>query len=73
MSTCRVCPQPAGNTRASVARVGLAGGACEQERSRRRHRAKRAVSHRVMYVVPVFSTEYAMGGSPIRYSVEKTG
>ena len=73
MPTRRVCPQPAGNTRASVARVGLAGGACEQERSRRRHRAKRAVSHRVMCVVPVFSTEYAMGGWLLRYPVEKTG
>ena len=73
MSTCRVCPQPAGNTRASVARVGLAGGACEQERSRSRRRAKRAVSHRVVCVVPVYEAENAMGGPPIRISVEKTG
>ena len=29
--------------------------------ARRRHRAKRAVSQRVMYVVALFSTEYAMG------------
>ena len=49
---------------------GAAGGACEQERSRRRHRASEPLSHRDPCVDRPFSTEYATGSLPIRYSVE---
>ena len=64
----KLAPSEIENRGASPIGQGQAG----EGRSAHRCRGAVVVSQRVMYVVALFSTEYAMGGPPIRYSVENS-